>query len=255
MPAAYEGVPSAVPDRLRGTVSIVTGASGGLGRAIAARLAAEGSTVACLDVKEPASALADGEHSFSCDVTDQNQVTATVREVAERFGGVDILVNNAGLLSGRRSFLEATSEEMHRYFDVNAVGPLLMSQACHPYLQQSAWRGRIINIASRTFFTGNAGQLAYIASKGALTGMTRVLANELGEEMITVNAVMPAQVATPGTKEHSGDEVFTRTMEKQAIKEFVTPEHFAGIVAYLASPDGALVTGQTMVCDGGGLMK
>lgn len=85
--------------------------------------------------------------------------------------------------------------------------------------------------------------------------MTRVLANELGEEQITVNAVMPAQVATPGTREHSGDEVFARTMEKQAIKEFVTPAHFAGMVAYLASPDGALVTGQTMVCDGGGLMK
>lgn len=255
MSAAVDGVPSAVPERLKGTVSIVTGASGGLGRGITARLAAEGSAVACLDTKDPEQALGRNEHFFNCDVTDSQQVTDVVTGIAERFGGIDILVNNAGLLSGRHSFLDVTAQEMHRYFDVNAVGPLLMTQACHPYLRESSWPGRVINIASRTFFTGNTGQLAYIASKGALIGMTRVLANELGEERITVNAVMPAQVATPGTRAHSGDEVFAKTMAKQAIKDYVTPAHFAGMVAYLASPDGVLVTGQTMVCDGGGLMK
>lgn len=260
MPMPSVGAPSAVPQRLEGTVSIVTGAAGGLGRSLAARLAAEGSTVACLDVTDPAPDSAEdspgeNEHLFDCDITDESQVSRTVSDVAERFGGIDILVNNAGLLSGRRSFLEATPDEMHRYFDVNAVGPLLMSQACYPHLRDSEWRGRIINVASRTFFTGNPGQLAYIASKGALTGMTRVLAHELGADRITVNAVMPAQVATPGTREHSGEEVFAKTMEKQAIREFVTPSHFAGMVAYLASPDGMLVTGQTMVCDGGGLMR
>ncbi len=115
---------------------------------------------------------------------------------------------------------------MHRYFDVNAVGPLLMSQACCPHLRDSEWRGRIINVASRTFFTGNPGQLAYIASKGALMGMTRVLAHELGEDRITVNAVMPAQVATPepgstpgrGLREDHGE---------AGDQEFVTPSHFA----------------------------
>lgn len=255
MPSAHDAAPSAVTERLKGTVSVVTGASGGLGQAIAARLAAEGSAAIGLDLEANEEQLSEGVHHLRCDVTDPEQVGAVVTDIAERFGGIDILVNNAGLLSGRRSFLEATPEEMHRYFDVNAVGPLLTTQACYPHLKDSAWRGRVINVASRTFFTGAPGQLAYIASKGALTGMTRVLANELGEEQITVNAVMPAQVATPGTREHSGDEVFARTMEKQAIKEFVTPAHFAGMVAYLASPDGALVTGQTMVCDGGGLMK
>ncbi|MDX3128790.1 SDR family oxidoreductase [Streptomyces europaeiscabiei] len=93
-----------------------------------------------------------------------------------------------------------------------------------------------------------------MASKGALIGMTRVMARELGEHRITVNAVAPAQVATPGTRAHSDDEVFAATMRRQAIEEFVTPEHFAGLVSYLASPDAVMVTGQTLVCDGGGLL-
>ncbi|TJY69644.1 SDR family oxidoreductase [Arthrobacter sp. CAU 1506] len=241
--------------RLVGRVAIVTGGSGGLGRGIAGRLAAEGCTVASLDIKEPAGPLEAGVQFLACDVTDREDVNATVRKVAEQFGGLDILVNNAGLLSGRHSFLDVTADQMHRYFDVNAVGPLLMTQAAYPYLKASEHRGRVINVASRTFFTGNAGQAAYVASKGALTGLTRVLANELGADGITVNAIVPAQVATPGTREHSGEEVFAATMSRQAIKEYVTPEHFAGLAAYLASPDAALITGQTLVYDGGGLLR
>lgn len=137
---------------------------------------------------------------------------------------------------------------------MNAVGPLLMVQACFPYLRDSAHRGRVVNVASRTFFTGAPGQIAYVASKGALIGMTRVMARELGEHRICVNAVMPAQVATPGTRAHSGADTFAQTMSQQAIREFVTPEDFAGLVAFLASHDGRLVTGQSLVCDGGGLL-
>lgn len=249
------GAAPTVPERLGGTVSVVTGASGGLGRGIAGRLAAEGSTVACLDLVEPVERLSQNEHFFRCDVTDPDMVQEVIDTVVHRWAGVDILVNNAGLLSGRHSSLEVSAAEMREFFEVNAIGPLHLVQACHPHLKLSPWRGRIINVASRTFYTGNSGQLAYIASKGALTGMTRVLANELGAERIAVNAVMPAQVATPGTEAHSTSEDFTRTMQKQAIKEHVTAAHFAGIVAYLASPDGYLITGQTMVCDGGGLLK
>ena len=128
-----------------------------------------------------------------------------------------------------------------------------MTQACHPHLRLSD-RGRVVNVASRTFFTGGPGQLAYVASKGALIGMTRVMARELGDEGITVNAVMPAQVDTPGTRAHSGPEVFAKTMSQQAIQRFVTPEDFAALVAFVASPDASMITGQTMVCDGGALL-
>jgi NAD(P)-dependent dehydrogenase (short-subunit alcohol dehydrogenase family) len=254
---AADAVARAGAGRLAGTVAVVTGAAGGLGRAVAERLAAEGSAVAALDVKAPwwsGPVPPEGITAWHCDVTRPKEIRDVVGQVAEAFGGIDILVNAAGLLSGRASLLEATPEDLHRYFAVNAAGALSMVQACHPYLKASPYRGRIINVASRTFFTGSPGQLAYVASKGALIGMTRVMARELGPDRITANALMPAQIATPGTLAHSTDDVFAATMSQQAIQEFVTPGHFAGMVAYLASPDGALVTGQSLVCDGGGLL-
>lgn len=245
--------------RLAGVVAVVTGAAGGLGTGIVRRLAADGATVAALDLADDGelASKTSGAGSiacWTCDVTDPAVVRSTVSEIVERFGGVDVLVNNAGLLSGRKSLLETTPAEMHRFYDVNAVGPLLMVQACFPHLRDSRHRGRVVNVASRTFFTGSPGQIGYIASKGALIGITRVMARELGEHRICVNAVMPAQVATPGTRAHSGDDVFARTMAQQAIQEFVSPEDFAGLVAFLASPDAALITGQSIVCDGGGLL-
>lgn len=247
--------------RLAGTVAVVTGAAGGLGRAIAVRLAADGAAVAALDISPqqtvggPEGPETPGEIvGWKCDVTDRSGIGAVVTDVVGTFGGIDILVNNAGVLTGRASFLDTTPEELHRMFDVNAVGALSMVQQCYSHLKASTHRGRVINVASRTFFTGGPGQMAYVASKGALIGMTRVMARELGPDRITVNAVMPAQIATPGTRAHSTDELFARTMSQQAIPEFVTPEHFAGLVAYLASPDATMVTGQSLVCDGGGLL-
>jgi NAD(P)-dependent dehydrogenase (short-subunit alcohol dehydrogenase family) len=238
-------------------VAIVTGAAGGLGRAIARRLAADGFTFAALDIAEQdGTGGMAGVRPWRCDVSDRAAIRRTIQEITEAYGGgsIDVLVNNAGLLSGRAPLLETSPEELHRFFAVNAVGPLLMVQACVPWLRTSPHRGRVINVASRTFFTGAPGQIAYVAGKGALLGMTRVMARELGEHRITVNAVAPAQVATPGTRAHSGDEVFAETMSRQAIKEYVTPEHFAGLVSFLASPDAVMVTGQTLVCDGGGLL-
>jgi NAD(P)-dependent dehydrogenase (short-subunit alcohol dehydrogenase family) len=246
--------------RLEGRAAVVTGGARGLGRAIAMRLASDGAKVAVLDlsgqeeVVGEITAAGDSAHGWVCDVTDKATVLAVAAEVVAECGGLDILVNNAGLLSGRRPFLEIDKEEMLRYFETNVVGYLHLAQACFPYLKESPHKGRIINIASRTFFTGSPGQLAYVASKGGVYGLTRVLAKELGEYGITVNAVMPSQVATPGTEAHSGPEMFASTMNQQILKEFVRPEDFAGIVAFLASDDGRLMTGQSMVYDGGGLL-
>lgn len=237
---------------LQGRHALVTGGARGIGAAIARRLADEGMRVAVLDIA-PLEAP-DPEIRFeSADVTEPDQLERAVAAITDEFRALDVLVNNAGLLSGRRPFLEATREELVRYLTVNAVGYVLAAQAVHPWLVKSP-AGRIINVASRTFFTGAPGQLGYVASKGAVIGLTHVLARELGPQRITVNAVMPGQVATPGTRAHSDEDVFNATMRQQAIQERVQPEDLAGLIAFVASDDARLITGQTIICDGGGYL-
>lgn len=242
----------AAPARLEGRVALVTGGSRGIGRAIVERLSGEGMSVVVLDVLKPES-LPHGAHFERADVTEPDEVQQVVASTRDRLRRLDVLVNNAGLLSGRRPFLESSKDELVRYLMVNAVGYVLAAQAAHPLLAESP-SGRIINVASRTFFTGAPGQLAYVASKGAVLGLTRVMARELGPEGITVNAVMPGQVATPGTEEHADEAVFNATMRQQAIQQRILPEDLAALIAFLATDDARLITGQTVICDGGGYL-
>lgn len=237
-------------------VALVTGSSGGLGRAIARRLAHDGFAVAGLDREPPAPGADEvaGVRPWVCDVTDPEAVHRVVADVQRVLGPVDVLVNNAGRLSDRASLLGTDTARMHDFFAVNAVGALTTVQACFEQLAASEHGGRVVNVVSRTFFTGAPGQLAYVASKGALLGMTRVMARELGEHAITVNAVAPSQVDTPGTRRHNDDDAFARTVSQQAIRTPVRPDDFAGLVSFLASEDGRLITGQTLVLDGGGLL-
>jgi 3-oxoacyl-[acyl-carrier protein] reductase len=245
--------------RLKDRVAVISGAATGIGRAAAMRLAEEGAKIEILDIKD-ASAVVDeiraagGEADAQiCDTTSPEQIAAAVAAIEKRHGRVDILVNNAGILSGRKPWHELTYEEMNRYVQINYLGYFNVSKAIYPLLKKSA-HGRVINVASRTYFLANPGQMAYVASKGAVMGMTRVLARELGDEGITVNAVAPGMVATPGTQAHSQEEAFNRVMMNQAIKKRVTPEHFAGLIAFLASDDAELITGQLILCDGGGYL-
>jgi 3-oxoacyl-[acyl-carrier protein] reductase len=242
--------------RLDGRIAIVTGGARGLGAAAAARLAAEGAQVGILDLRE-ASETRERIHSaggtcesWLCDTTNEDQVAAALRNVQAGFGALDIVVNNAGILQPRAVSLEMSKAEIERYVEVNYVGYFLVTKAAYPLLKQSA-HARIINVASRTYFLASPGQMAYVASKGAVLGMTRVLAKELGPDNICVNAVMPAQVATEGTRAYTDEETFNRTMQNQAIKKRVQPEHLAGLIAFLASDDAELITGQTIICDGG----
>jgi NAD(P)-dependent dehydrogenase (short-subunit alcohol dehydrogenase family) len=233
------------------TSAVVTGGARGIGRALAERLSADGHRVTVLDVEEPE----DGAPTdwLRCDVTEPDQLRAAMETVAGRAGGIDVLVNNAGLISPRRPYQESGKDELLRYLTVNAVGYALATQAAHPWLVAGD-RGCVVNVASRTFFTGSPGQLAYVASKGAVIGMTRVLARELGASGVTVNAVMPGQVATPGTEQYNSEEDFDRTMAQQAIRRRVQPEDLAGLVSFLCGPDARMITGQTIICDGGGYL-
>ena len=245
--------------RLSDRVAVISGAAGGIGRAAAIRLAAEGARIEILDIKDASPVVheirsAGGEANAQlCDVTNEEQIAAAVQAIDKRHGLVDILVNNAGLLSGRTPWHQLTYEEMNRFVQVNYLGYFNVSKAAYPLIKKSKC-GRIINVASRTYFLANPGQMAYVAAKGAVMGMTRVMAKELGEEGITVNAVAPGMVATPGTEAHSNEEAFNRVMMNQAIKKRVTPEHFAGLIAFIASDDAEMITGQMILCDGGGYL-
>jgi len=238
---------------------VVSGAAAGLGKAAAIRLAKEGAAIEILDLKDGSATVGEitaaggRAHSILCDCTDEEQVARAANEIEGRHGRVDILVNNAGILTGRKPWHTLTKEEVNRYVQVNYIGYFLVTKAMYPLLKKSA-APRVIMVASRTYFLANPGQMSYVASKGAVMGMTRVLAKEMGDEGITVNAVMPGMVATPGTMEHSQEEAFNRVMNNQAIKKRVYPEHLAALIAFLASDDAELITGQMIICDGGGYL-
>ena len=245
--------------RLKDRIAVVSGAAAGIGKAAAVRLAAEGAVIEILDI-QPATAACEeiraaGGTAYSevCDVTKEDQIAAAVQAIGKRHDHVDILVNNAGILSGRTPWHQLSYEEVNRFVQVNYLGYFLVSKAIYPLLKKSR-HGRLINVASRTYFLANPGQMAYVAAKGAVMGMTRVLAKELGEEGITVNAVAPGMVATPGTEVHSNEEAFNRVMNNQAIKKRVLPEHLAALIAFIASDDAELITGQMILCDGGGYL-
>jgi NAD(P)-dependent dehydrogenase (short-subunit alcohol dehydrogenase family) len=246
-------------NRLDGRIAVVTGGATGIGKAAAVRLAAEGAAVEILDLSDSSAVCAEinsqggKAHAQICDVTNEAQVKQAATNIESRHGRVDILVNNAGILSGRQPWHTLSKDEVNRFIQVNYLGYFTVTQSFYPLIRKSK-TGRIINVASRTYFLANPGQMAYVASKGAVMGMTRVLAKELGEEGITVNAVAPGMVATPGTRAHSADEAFDRVMMNQAIKKRVQPEHLAGLIAFIASDDAEMITGQMILCDGGGYL-
>ena len=246
-------------NRLQNRVAVVTGAATGIGKAIAVRLAAEGAIVEILDIKDATEAVneiraAGGRaNAETCDVTSEEQIGNAVAAIAARHDHVDILVNNAGILSGKTPWHELSYDEVNRFVQVNYLGYFLISKAIYPLLKKSAF-GRLINVASRTYFLANPGQMAYVAAKGAVMGMTRVMAKEMGDDNICVNAVAPGMIATEGTMAHSNEEAFNRVMNNQAIKKRGKPEHLAGLIAFLASDDAEMITGQMILCDGGGYL-
>ena len=245
--------------RLDNTIALVTGGAMGLGKAASLRLADDGAKIAIIDLEAADDVVAQIEDkggeaaAFRADVTDEAQIADAIKRIDERFGRLDVLVNNAGILSPRKRWLDWSREEVQRYLDINFMGYFLVAKAAYPLLKKSE-RARIVNVASRTFFMGNPGQLPYVAAKGAVQGLTWCLARELGEEGINVNAVMPGMVETPGTAAYNEEEGFNRVMNNQAIKKRVQPEDLADLIAFVASDDAKMITGQTFICDGGGYL-
>ena len=226
-------------------VAIVTGAASGLGLAIAKKLHAEGAQVVALDLNEASLPL-----SFAIDLTKEDQVANVVNQIAERFGRIDILVNSAGVTGATNiKSHEVDTQNLRFVFDVNFMASFFTSRAVLPWMLKNNY-GRILHIASVAGKEGNAGMLAYSASKAAVIGMTKVQGKEYAENGITVNALAPAVIQTPMVDAMPEEQVKYMT-DKIPMKRCGTLDEIAHMAAFIVSRETAFTTGFTFDMTGG----
>ena len=238
--------------RLDGQGAIVTGSARGIGRGIATVLASEGARVAIADVNlEAAEATAAelGGIAIAVDVTDRESVRAMAARALEEFGRLDILAANAGIYP-TALIDEIDEREWDRVNDLNARGAFFALQACVPAMRERGY-GRVVLTSSITGpITGHPGYAHYGASKAAMLGFMRSAAIELATSGVTVNAVMPGNVRTPGLDE-AGEEHQRQMMASIPLRDFADPADIGWAVRFLASPEARYITGQTLIVDGG----
>ena len=241
---------------LSGQTAIVTGASQGLGKAMAIALAAAGAKVACVARSEEKLADTVGEitdaggtaKAWPCDVTSRESVDGVVNGVTDEWEKLDILVNNAGIT--RDTLLpRMTDDQWDDVINTNLRGAFLFSRAASMFMMRARY-GRIINISSVTGIIGNPGQCNYGASKAGLIGMTRSLSRELAGRKVTINAVAPGFIESEMTKV-LGPAVIDIAKERIPAKRLGTPEEVASAVLFLASPAASYITGAVLTVDGG----
>lgn len=237
---------------------LVTGAGGGLGRAFALGFAGRGHRVAVADIdtdgaEETARLVKDtGAEGWAgrVDVTDEASTRELAAQVADFGGGViDVLVNNAAVYGTvTRSPLEDIDPaEWDLVMAVNLKGPWLMTRAVSPHLPEG---GRVVNLSSATVYSGSENWAHYVASKGGVIALTRVMAKELGRRGITVNAIAPGFTLTEASKGLLED-AESYGVDRGSLRRASQPEDIVGAALYLAGPDSSFVTGQTLVVDGG----
>lgn len=236
-------------------VAVITGGASGLGFAIANKLYQEGAKIALLDLNEDpvrSAAKKVGENAFalSVDVTNEEQVKSVIERIANQFGRIDILVNSAGV-TGKTNVKshEVELSDFRFVFEVNVVGSFLTARAVLPVMLEQNY-GRILHIASISGKEGNAGMLAYSASKAAVIGMAKVQGKEYAETGITVNALAPAVIRTAMVEALPEDQVKYMT-DKIPMKRCGTLEEIANIAAFIVSPGASFTTGFTFDMTGG----
>jgi NAD(P)-dependent dehydrogenase (short-subunit alcohol dehydrogenase family) len=232
-------------------LAVVSGGSSGIGQAIAARLLADGYRVAVADLQPPTRSTA--AVSFldlpGCNISDPDETMRWCTSLEKLHGATSVLVHSAGIYPGM-AFLDVDPAMWRRIMGVNLDGFFHLARALLPGMI-STGAGRIIGIASNTFFDGTPGLVPYVASKGGMIGMVRSLASELGHKGITVNAIAPSITDTPSTRAVFSDAAFAALVAKQAIPRLAIPADYAGVASFLASADASFITGQTLIVDGG----
>ncbi len=238
-----------------GQTAVITGAASGLGLAISKKLHAEGAHVAMLDLNEAAlqsAAKEVGENAaaFAVDITNQGQVSSVIERIGNQFGRIDLLVNSAGV-TGKTNIKshEVDVADVRFVFDVNFMGSFFTARAVLPWMLKRNY-GRILHIASIAGKEGNAGMLAYSASKAAVVGMTKVQGKEYAETGITINALAPAVIRTAMVEAMPEEQVKYMT-DKIPMKRCGTLEEIAHMAAFIVSPGASFTTGFTFDMTGG----
>jgi meso-butanediol dehydrogenase/(S,S)-butanediol dehydrogenase/diacetyl reductase len=250
-------------------IAVVTGAGSGIGRAVAAELAARDHTVVVTDLdlaaaEATAKELGGDASAVALDVTDAAQAKSVAESVAQRHGAIDVWVSNAGISKMQR-FLDVAPEDLRRTLAVNLEGIFLCGQAAAAAMIAGGKGGVIVNVASMAGKQGRVPYLAdYVASKFGVVGLTQAMAFELAPHGITVNSVCPGYVATPMQTRELGWEAALRGSTEDEVRQLYiddtplgrleTPQDVARAVAFLAGPDARFITGEALAVNGGAFM-